>query len=159
MSWDAVEDEIRNIAETIWSSPCKSELVAGVQCDGVVHVRNDYLVLIEISVRDDLMKMREDVAKLTAMKAALMGQGKYAETYFVTSKNNHPSITATAEAAGIEFHTAETFASKFLASKQYINERSRMPFGSAVVPQKRVILTKLPTLRSRTSIRRERNSL
>lgn len=109
--------------------------MAGVQCDGVIHVRNDYLVLIEISVRDDLAKLREDVAKLSSMKAALMSQGKYAETYFVTSQTNHPSITATAQAAGVEFHTIESFASKFLASKQYAHERGLRPFGSAVVPQ------------------------
>ncbi|MDJ0350868.1 hypothetical protein [Cryobacterium sp. PH29-G1] len=135
MSWTNVEEQVRTIAETVWSSPCKSEMIAGVQCDGVIHVRKDYLVLIEISVRDDLAKLREDVSKLVAMKSALMSQGKYAETYFVTSQDKHPSITVTADAAGIEFHTLETFASKFLASKQYTHERSSMPFGSAVVPQ------------------------
>lgn len=135
MGWQSVEEEVRAIAEAVWSSPCRSEQVAGTQCDGVVHVRKDYLVLIEISVRDDLAKLRDDVTKLTQMKAALMSQGKYAETYFVTSQNNHPSLTAAADAAGVEFHTIESFASKFLASSQYVYERSRRPFGSAVEPQ------------------------
>lgn len=135
MTWDDVEQQVRAIAETVWSRPCRSETVAGVQCDGVIRVRDDYFVLIEISVRGDLQKLRSDVTKLSMMKAGLMAQGKYAETYFVTSQDKHPSLPTSSEAAGVEFHTVESFASKFLASNQYIHERAAMSFGSAVMPQ------------------------
>ncbi len=71
MGWQSVEEEVRAIAEAVWSSPCRSEQVAGTQCDGVVHVRKDYLVLIEISVRDDLAKLRDDVDKLHNLQGTL----------------------------------------------------------------------------------------
>jgi len=135
VTWEDVEQEVRAIAETVWSSPCNSEIVAGVQCDGVIHVRKDYLILIEISVRNDLKKLRDDVTKLGLMKTSLMAQGTYAETYFVTAQDKHPSLRTSADALGVEFHTLESFASQFLASNQYIHERAATAFGSAVVPQ------------------------
>ncbi len=134
MTWQTVEQEIREIASTHWSAPCVSEVIAGVQCDGVIRLRRDYYILIEMSERDDLNKLRDDMTKLTTVKNALAAQGAYAERYFVTAGENHPSLRTTAAQQDIEFHTVSTFSSQFIGSAEYLFQRDQVPFGSAVKP-------------------------
>lgn len=133
MRWQEAEKEVRKIAESVWSAKAEPEDVAGVRCDCVLKVRGDYWVLIEISKRDDLNKMRDDAAKLSAMKQSLIGKGIYGECYFVTL-GDHTSLRATAQALNIEIHNLYTFASKYIGSSQYLTERVKSPFGSAVHP-------------------------
>ena len=64
-----------------------------------------------------------------------MGQGIYAECYFVTSGDGHPSLRETARASKVNFHTVSTFGAQFLGAREYIFERAKLPFGSAVVPE------------------------
>ncbi|MGM9472476.1 hypothetical protein ACS5PJ_10770 [Pseudarthrobacter sp. YS3] len=135
MNWSEVENEVRTIAEAVWSMPCVSEVVSGIQCDGVIKLKEDYWVLIEISVRDDLDKLRNDITKLSTLRNILIGQGTYAECFFVTSGDNHPSLRETARAAKVQFHTLSTFAGHFLGARQYMHERAQRPFGSAVIPE------------------------
>lgn len=134
MDWETVEREVRSIAEAVWSSPCVSEVVAGIQCDGVIKLRADYWILIEASRSNTLEKIRTDIAKLGTLRNALFGQNIYSECYFVTPLEGFPSVRETARASNVDFHTLETFASKFLGVRQYLQERQRIAFGSAVDP-------------------------
>lgn len=135
MNWDQLEAEVRSIAEAKWSQPCKSELIEGVQIDGVVRVRPDYIVLIEVSKSGTLEKLRTDLAKFAVLKPALMAKGIYAECHFVTLGDGNPSLVQIARSANVEPHTLESFSNTYLATNQYVNERSKLPFGSAVVPE------------------------
>lgn len=135
MDWVAVEREIRKIAETVWSAPCESEVVAGIQCDGVLKLRPDYWILFEASKSNTLEKVRTDISKLSTLRNALMGRNIYSECYFVTPVEGFPSVRETARQSNVDFHTLDSFASKFLGARQYINERREIPFGSAVIPE------------------------
>ncbi|KAJ3473520.1 hypothetical protein NLI96_g12962 [Meripilus lineatus] len=81
------------------------------------------------------------------MKQALFGKRIFSECYFVTS-GDHTTLRGTGEALEVEVHSLETFASKFIGSSQYISERLRSPFGSAVDPD-----TGLVDQKSYTAIR------
>ena len=133
MRWQDLEREVRKIAESVWSTKAEPENVADIRCDTVLKIKKDYWILIEISKRDDLNKLRDDVAKLNSMKQALLSKRIYSESFFITS-GDHTSLRGTGEALDVEVHSLETFASKFIGSSQYIAERSRSPFGSAVDP-------------------------
>lgn len=135
VAWKDLESEVRSVAEAVWSAPCESEVISGIQIDGVMRLRDDYWVLIEISVRDDLEKLRNDISKLSTLRNILLGQGVYTECYFVSAGSGHPSIRETARSSKVEFHTVDTFGAKFLGSRAYVHERLKLPFGSAVVPE------------------------
>lgn len=147
MRWQDVEREVRKIAESVWSTKAEPEDIAGVKCDVVLKPKKDYWILIEVSKRDDLNKLRDDVMKLNTMKQALFGKRIFSECYFVTS-GDHTTLRGTGEALEVEVHSLETFASKFIGSSQYISERLRSPFGSAVDPD-----TGLVDQKSYTAIR------
>lgn len=135
MDWKALENRVRSIAEAKWSSTCRSEEICGVQIDGVLKVRSDYWILIEVSKSSTLAKVRTDLAKFGVVKPGLLAKGIYAECHFVTENSKHPSINVTAKEFNVETHTLESFANKYLGSKQYITERLKLPFGSAVIPE------------------------
>jgi hypothetical protein len=133
MDWQTLEESIRKLAEAIWAANARPETVAGVKCDIVLKIRPDYWVLVEVTKRDDLAKLREDLSKLTIMKLALLSQSIFAECYFVTEKN-HTSLVESARSAKIEVHSPLSFANKFIGTTAYAHERSLRPFGSAVDP-------------------------
>lgn len=144
MRWQDVERDVRKISESVWSSKAEAEDVANVRCDTVLKPRKDYWILIEVSKRDDLNKLRDDVAKLNAMKMALFARRIYSECYFITT-GDHTSLRGTGEALDVEVHSLITFASKFIGSSQYISERLKSPFGSAVHPDTGKVDEKLYT--------------
>lgn len=133
MKWQEVEIEVRKIAESVWSVKAEPERVTGVKCDAVLKPRKDYWILIEISKRDDLDKLREDIAKLALVRTSLLGQKIYCECYFVTS-GDHTSLRESGDDLNVEVHDLDSFASKFIGSNFYIQERKKSPFGSAVHP-------------------------
>lgn len=133
MKWQEVEVEVRKIAESVWSTKAEPERVTGVKCDAVLKPRKDYWILIEISKLDDLEKLREDIAKLSLIRTAQMSKGIYCECYFVTS-GKHTSLRESGEDVNVEVHDLTSFASKFIGSNFYIQERQKLPFGSAVHP-------------------------
>lgn len=133
MRWQDVEVAVRELAEAVWAVPCHPETVAGVKVDAVLRVRPDYWVLIEISKRDGLDKLREDLAKFALCKPAMMAQGIYTECYFVTSGEEN-SLVASGDAVNVGVFSLASFASKFVGTKQYLFARSQRPFGSAVNP-------------------------
>lgn len=133
MRWQDIEVAVRELAEAVWAVPCHPETIAGVKVDAVLRIRPDYLVLIEISKRDDLDKLREDLAKFAVCKTAMMAQGIYAECYFVTS-GDESSLVASGDAVNVGVFSLGSFASKFVGSKQYLFARASRPFGSAVNP-------------------------
>lgn len=133
MSWQATEAEVRRIAESVWSVAGSPSAQAGVRCDIVLKHKPDYWVLIEVSKRDDLNKLRDDIAKLSTVRLALMAKQVFSECYFVTS-GDHTSLVETGNSLNVQVFDLSTFASKFIGARQYINERRTAPFGSAVDP-------------------------
>lgn len=133
MRWQDVEIEVRKIAESVWSVQAEPERVTGVKCDAVLKPRKDYWILIEISKREGLDKLREDLTKLTLVRTSLWAKGIYCECYFVTS-GDHTSLRESGDDLNVEVHDLTSFASKFIGSTFYIQERQKSPFGSAVHP-------------------------
>jgi len=52
MRWQDVEIEVRKIAEAVWMTNARPEVVAGVKCDTVLKVRDNYWILIEVTKLD-----------------------------------------------------------------------------------------------------------
>lgn len=133
MKWQDVEREVKKIAESVWGVKPESERETGVKCDAVLRLKPNYWILIEVSKMDDLGKLRDDISKLNLIRSTQMGNGIFCECYFVTS-GEHTSLRESGREANVEVHDLDSFASKFIGASQYVAERAKMPFGSAVNP-------------------------
>lgn len=131
--WQDLERDVQQLSQIIWCAPAAPETINGVKCDCVVKVRPDYWALVEISKSNTLEKLRTDLAKFATMKPFLMSQGIFAECHFVHLGEN-PSLDISGAGQNVEVHSPEEFFSKYLGSTQYLHERKRRAFGSAVDP-------------------------
>ncbi|WP_439627221.1 hypothetical protein [Shinella sp.] len=133
LDWAKLEDDVRTIAQTHWSAPCKPRTIHGVRCDGVIEVRRDYWVAIEISKSDTLEKLRTDLAKFAAIRLAQMADGIYTECLFITSGTTS-SLKETGRSANVEVMSVSEFTERFVGSAEYAFIRNKQKFGSAVDP-------------------------
>ncbi len=131
--WSKLEDDVRIIAQTHWNAPCSPRTVHGVRCDGVIEVKPDHWIAIEISKSDTLEKLRTDVAKFGAIRMAQMAAGIYTECLFITAGNTS-SLKDTGRANKVEVMSIAEFSGKFIGKSEYTHIRSTQKFGSAVDP-------------------------
>ncbi len=132
-TWQDLEREVRQLAEVIWGGNALAETINGVKCDCVLKNRSDYWVLVEISKENTLDKLRTDLAKFASIRPYLFLKNIYTECHFVTPEH-FPSLRETGEGQNVAVHSPKDFFSKYLGSTQYLSERERAPFGSAVDP-------------------------
>ncbi len=133
MTWQEVESDVRRIAESVWAVTAAPKTQGGIKCDVILKIKPNYWILIEVSKRDDLNKMREDVTKLASIRLGLMSKQIFSECYLVTS-GDVSSLVETGSTNNIEVYDLSTFATKFIGTREYLNERRFAPFGSAVDP-------------------------
>jgi len=133
-SWKALEENARRVASLIWGQPCVPEEIAGVKVDGVIKVKPNYWVLLEITERKDLAKLREDLAKFNTVVPMLLSERIFAECYFITENEPPESIPKSAQAQHVVACSLATFASKFFDFESYHTARQDKPFGSSFNP-------------------------
>jgi hypothetical protein len=133
MSWQDVEAEVRRIAESVWATNAAPKVQGGIKCDVILKPKENYWIMIEVSKRDDLDKLRSDIIKLSSVRLGLMAKQTFCECYFIT-KGDHSSLVETGRDHNVEVYDLNEFSSKFIGTKQYLNERRLAPFGSAVDP-------------------------
>jgi hypothetical protein len=133
MKWQEVEVEVRRIAESVWATQAAPKTVGGIRCDVILKQKPDYWILLEVSKRSDLNKLRDDISKLASIRLGLMQRQIYSECYFITDADPS-SLVETGEAHNVGVLSLSSFASKYIGSREYLNLRQRAPFGSAVDP-------------------------
>ena len=134
-SWATFEDEVRSIAAYAYGGECKPDRIGGINVDGVIKLRPDYWILIEITEERSLEKVRKDVAtKLVPAKHTLMAQGIFPQLVNVLSKDPTQGM----KDIGKENHTSvvsiESLKKIFFNYGRYQTARSVTAFGSAVNP-------------------------
>lgn len=133
LDWSKLEDDVRTIAQTHWNAPCSPRTIHGVRCDGVIEVKRDHWIAIEISKSNTLDKLRTDIAKFGAIRLAQMAAGIYTECLFITAGETS-SLKDTGRANNVEVMSVAEFAGRFIGKGEYAHIRSAQKFGSAVDP-------------------------
>lgn len=133
LTWQEVEQQALKLAESVWALPASPERESGVKADIIIKHKPNYWILIEVSKRAGLDKLREDLAKFSVMRPALMSKGIFSECFFIT-EGDESSLRESALALNVEAYSLKSFANKFLGSDIYSIGRSLAPFGSAVNP-------------------------
>ena len=132
--WKNCEDRVKEVATLIWDRPCTAGQAAGVDVDGVVVLRSDAVVYIEMTQRRDLNKVREDVTKLITAKLTAAGKGVFASTFCVIEGEPTTGMKDAGQAHNVNVLSFDSFQRLFFDFDAYRLARVLSPFGSAVDP-------------------------
>ena len=133
-SWANFEDRVRQIANLKWDRQCNPAHLGGVDIDGVVALRDDAVILIEITTRRDLNKVREDVNKLISAKLALTAKGVFSTCYCVIEGSPTNSMKEAGRENHINVLSVDEFQRLFFDFETYRLARQLSAFGSAIDP-------------------------
>lgn len=133
-AWQNLENRVREIASMTWGVPCSPREIAGVKLDGVLELKHDHWILIEITENESLAKLRDDLAKFDTVVPILLAKRIYAECFFITAEEPPESIPKSAEVRHVTACSIATFANRFFDFPAYERKRKEKPFGSSFNP-------------------------
>jgi hypothetical protein len=135
-SWAKFEITVRSFASHIWSRPAAPEHIAGVDIDCVLRINAELTILIEITERRDLNKVREDVNKLITAKNYLFSiDHVFARSFCVVDADTvTQGMVDCGAAQNIRVLSIKQFKQMFFSFERYEAARKLHQFGSAVDP-------------------------
>ena len=129
--WKIHEKNILKLSHATWGAPATPATINGVNHDCVIKYRPDYWIIIETTRKNDLDKLRGDVARLSVSRTYLMSNNIYAECYFICETLSPvSSLRTTGEGVNVQVMSIEEFSTKLFDYELYKNTRSKRNFGS-----------------------------
>jgi len=133
-SWRSLEERVRSIASIKWRASATPMHLAGVNFDAVVKPSSDELVLIEVTKREDLSKIRDDIVKINALRLQRLSEGILVRGYILVDDQPTTSMVETGELNKVKVLSVAAFFNEFFQYDAYIQLRKLQPFGSAFNP-------------------------
>lgn len=134
ITWQSLEDSVRSIASIKWLASATPQHLAGVNFDAVVEPSSEELVLIEVTKRDDLSKIREDIVKINALRLQKLSEGVLVRGYILIEDQPTTSMVETGVINKVKVMSVGDFFNEFFQYDAYIRLRKIQPFGSALNP-------------------------
>lgn len=135
VSWGSFEDKVRAVASSIWNGKCEPQNVGGVDIDGVMILSKDAQIFIEMTVRRQLDKIREDINKLQLARTSyLSAYNSFPRCYCVVNGSITRAMKDAGTALNIQVLSFDDFANIFFDFPKYSHARLAMAFGSAINP-------------------------
>lgn len=134
ISWQTLEDRVRSIASIKWKSQVTPRHLAGVDFDAVLEPTPEELIVIEVTTRDDLQKIRDDIVKINALRLQSIANNILVRGYIVVDGPPTTSMVETGTFNKIKVISVKDFFNDFFQYDPYILLRAQQPFGSAVNP-------------------------
>lgn len=132
MNWKELEKKVREVASFRWNCNAVTETIGGVKCDCVLKLLADHWIIVEITKENNLVKIREDIAKLRTIRGTLLGKEIYSSCYFVMENTPTDAMRAAGEDQKIFVKSAEEFQNEFFDYGSYVHIRKQKQFGSLV---------------------------
>lgn len=134
ITWQTLEDRVRAVASIKWKAPAITKHLAGVNFDAVVEPTQEELIVIEITKRDDLTKIRDDIVKINALRLQSLADNVLVRAYIVVDEQPTVSMVETGTFNKVKVLSIRDFFNEFFQYEPYILLRGQQPFGSAVNP-------------------------
>lgn len=134
ITWQSLEDSVRSIASIKWRAPATARHLGGVDFDAVVEPSPDELILIEVTKRNDLSKVRDDVVKINALRLQRVADGILVRGYILLEGQPTTSMVETGALNKVKVMSVGDFFNEFFQYDAYVRLRGLQPFGSAVNP-------------------------
>lgn len=134
-SWSSFEEEVRAMASFAYNAECKPDRIAGINIDGVVRLRPDHWILIEVTEERNLEKVRTDViTKLVAARQTLMPKGIYVQLINVLKREPTQGMKDIGNENKASVVAIDKLRKIFFDHIRYRTAREFSAFGSAVDP-------------------------
>lgn len=133
-TWKTLEDCVRSIASIKWKAQAIAKHLAGVNFDAVLEPTPEELIVIEITTRDDLNKIREDIVKINALRLQRLADGILVRAFIIVDDQPTTSMVETGASNKVRVLSVDGFFNEFFQYDAYIRLRAQQPFGSAVNP-------------------------
>ncbi|MEJ6905658.1 hypothetical protein V3592_40020, partial [Bradyrhizobium japonicum] len=134
-SWGSFEDKVRAVAGSIWNGKCEPQNIGGVDVDGVMILSKDAQIFVEMTVRRELDKVREDINKLQLARTAYLStNNSFPRCYCVVNGAITRAMKDAGAALNIQVLSFDEFANIFFDFPKYSHARLAMAFGSAINP-------------------------
>lgn len=133
-SWKKLEDKIRDLASVMWNRTAAPERISGVNFDAVLKISSEEIVLIEVTEERNLAKIREDIAKIRAIKINYAVDGVFAKAFIVMRDEPTPGMMELARDSKVNISSVERFSQSVFDFDAYANLRLTRVFGSAINP-------------------------
>jgi energy-coupling factor transporter ATP-binding protein EcfA2 len=130
--WQDTETLVRLVAESKFGATARAEDIAGVRCDGVIHLGDGSVVLLEVSNERSLKKLREDLAKFNALRPYFFQRNIFPKCFFVTSEEPTASLIESGKSNFVTVYSVWQFINAMLGVYDYVHRRNSAAFGSAV---------------------------
>lgn len=134
ITWQSLEDTVRSIASIKWRVPATARHLGGVNFDAVVEASPEELILIEVTKRDDLSKIRDDIVKINALRLQRLSKGVLVRGYILVDDHPTTSMVETGTLNKVKVMSVGDFFNEFFQYDAYIRLRKLQPFGSALNP-------------------------
>jgi hypothetical protein len=133
-SWKTLEDSVRAIASIKWNTSAVAEHLGGVDFDAVLRPDSEEIILIEITKRQDLGKVRDDIIKINSYRLQMLADGVMVRGYVIIEDGPTLSMIETGKQNKVKVMSAQDFLNDFFKCDAYIAARLRGAFGSAINP-------------------------
>lgn len=133
MTWQTLEDKVREIAQLRWDCSAVSETINGVKCDCVLRPSTDRVVLVEVTKECDLDKVRTDVLKLSGVRGFLFyNHNIYCKCYIVIESKPTDSMRQYGDGCKVKVVSLDEFQNEFFNYSNYVYRRKQRQFGSLI---------------------------
>lgn len=134
ITWQSLEDSVRSIASIKWRVSATAKHLAGVNFDAVAEPSSEELILIEVTKRDDLRKIRDDIVKINSLRLQRLADGVLVRGYILVDDQPTPSMVETGATNKVKVMSVGDFFNEFFQYDAYVRLRGQQPFGSALNP-------------------------
>ena len=135
MRWQSLEQRIRDVASLQFGRKGVKEQVSGVNLDCVIKHSSSEWIIVEISKRKDLEKVRTDINRLTLVRRNLFeSKNIMSQCFFVCLYDPTQAMKEAGSAYNIEVISQSEFESRYFDFATYLEARSKVQFGSSVHP-------------------------
>jgi hypothetical protein len=134
-SWASFEDKVRAVAGSIWNGDCTPQNIGGVDVDGVMILSKDAQIFIEMTVRRELDKVREDINKLHLARTAYLTSHKsYPRCFCVVNGSITRAMKEAGDALNIQVVSFDGFANIFSTLRSIHTRARRWHLGAPLIP-------------------------
>ena len=135
MNWKSLEQRVRDVAALQYARSSVKETINGVNLDCVIKLDSSSWVVVEVSKRRDLDKVRTDINRLILVKRYLYeNKAIMSKCYFVCLYQPTPAMIEAGAPHHIDVISHTEFERSFFDYGTYVTARSRLQFGSSVHP-------------------------
>lgn len=133
MTWQNLEEKVREIAQLRWDCNAAAETINGVKCDCVLRPSADRVVLVEVTKECNLEKVRADVLKIKGVRSYLFDQNDiYSKCFIVLEGKPTDSMRQYGEGCHVKVVSIDEFQDEFFNYSNYLYRRKQRQFGSLI---------------------------